>query len=66
MKKDKLLIHLIDGKIIEIEETFIFLDNMLNNMNDNNKNIMKDKYIIPKSNINYIEVVRAGSENNNE
>ena len=62
MNKDKLLIHLVDGKIVEVEESYIFLDNTFNAMNDNNANIMKGKYIIPKSSINYIEIVHANED----
>ena len=62
MNKDKLLIHLVDGNVIEIEDTYIFLDNIFNTMNDNNTNIMRGKYIIPKSNINYIEIVHINGD----
>ncbi len=53
----KMLIHLMNEKIIEIEEDYIFLDNIFNKMNNNDSSVNFKNYIIPKSSIYYIEVV---------
>ena len=58
----KYIIHLVNEKKIEIEETYVFKDNILNKMNDRDDAVMLGKYIIPKSSIDYIEFIESEEE----
>lgn len=64
--KVKVTVHLINEQTIEYEETWFLLERLENKMNDGNSVIHLDKYIVPKSSINYIECKEVESEGNNE
>lgn len=64
--KTKIIIHLINEKVIEFESNYFSLSYYLDKMNDGNCNIKFANYIVPKSSISYIEHKEVESEENNE
>lgn len=66
MSKTKILIHLVNEKVIEIQEDWFLKDEILKTMNDGNCNFQIKNYIIPKSSINYIKFEEAEGEMKND
>lgn len=62
--KTKITVHLVNEQVIEYEDAWFLSERLENKMNDGNSVIHFDKYIVPKSSINYIKYKE--SEGNNE